>query len=277
MIIERFLSEQNLARMRKDFGFLLEGIPSHRIHIDIALRRDYFNLYHRGNSLAKVEFRESDYIVCLARKFYDSSVLGASNRFAPPPAGADPVRIRLSPELLHPFFQKKHLDDLCKQIRETNYSEELAFEQLLIADNRDREDFVLIDRQVTDTALKGRMDLLALRQVEGNRYRFEVVEVKLVVNDDVDGKVVGQLDTYVRHINAHFDDYKTCYEEHYRQKKILGLLEQVPFGTIEVIGGVMGAIVVTGYSGATRQVVDHLRQLSGSYRVLGPMCRIPCA
>ena len=37
--------------------------------------------------------------------------------------------------LLHPLFQKKYLNEILSNIKEENYSEELAFEQILITDN----------------------------------------------------------------------------------------------------------------------------------------------
>ena len=42
-----------------------------------------------------------------------------------------------------------------------------GFEHILITDNLGRNDLIIIDRQVTETALKGkRIDLLALKQVQ---------------------------------------------------------------------------------------------------------------
>ena len=63
-------------------------------------------------------------------------------------------------------------------IRDINHSEDLTFEQILIADNPPSPEFLLIDRQVTDHHMHRRLDLLGLRRLEGGRHGFVVIEVK---------------------------------------------------------------------------------------------------
>ena len=62
MIINRFFSPENLERMKIDFKFLFEIIEDKdfRGELDLALRDNYFNLYYKGNSLAKVVFDKND-------------------------------------------------------------------------------------------------------------------------------------------------------------------------------------------------------------------------
>jgi len=67
-----------------------------------------------------------------------------------------------------------------KAIRDVNHSEELTFEQILIADNPPSRELLLIDRQVTDHHMRRRLDLLGLRRLESGRYGFVVIEVKRV-------------------------------------------------------------------------------------------------
>ena len=66
-----------------------------------------------------------------------------------------------------------------KAVRDVNHSEELTFEQILIADNPPSPGFLIIDRQVQDKHIQRRLDLLGLRHTESGKYRFVVVEVKL--------------------------------------------------------------------------------------------------
>jgi hypothetical protein len=78
----------------------------------------------------------------------------------------------------HRILQGRNVGRLMKAIRDVNHSEELTFEQILIADNPPSRDFLLIDRQVTDHHMHRRLDLLGLRRLESGRYGFVVIEVK---------------------------------------------------------------------------------------------------
>ena len=139
------------------------------------------------------------------------------------------------------------------------HSDELAFEQMLITDNLDREDLILIDRQVTDTKLAGRrMDLLALTQKEENQYQFLVLEVKMGNNPELKDKVAQQLSTYVDHIDKHFSAYKICYEKHYLQKKGFMPLEGAEWDEIEIVPDVHGMIVVGGHSRIAKEQINNL-------------------
>lgn len=64
---------------------------------------------------------------------------------------------------------------------------------MLITDNLDRDELILIDRQVPDTKLNRRMDLLALKQTQGSQYRFLVLEVKMGNNPELKDKVANQV------------------------------------------------------------------------------------
>ena len=56
-MISRYLSEENFGRWRDDFQFLIKIFKSFRGELEISLRDNYFNLYFRGNSAAKVTFK----------------------------------------------------------------------------------------------------------------------------------------------------------------------------------------------------------------------------
>ena len=143
---------------------------------------------------------------------------------------------------------------------------------MLITDNTDRQDLIIIDRQIMDSMDRTmRMDLLALRQIMGNDYQFCVVEVKLGNNPELQGDVIKQLKGYVDRISVNFDDYKYCYELNFKQKQGLGLYEsqdKIKSLKINIINGVSGIIVVSGYSGIAKKRIEELRQKSPDINIL---------
>ena len=46
--------DDNLGAFLRDFAFLFRHICREQGELDLRLRNNYFNIYHRGNSLAKV-------------------------------------------------------------------------------------------------------------------------------------------------------------------------------------------------------------------------------
>ena len=208
MIINRFFNPINFKRMKDDFKFLLKinKDKDYRGEFDLALRENYFNLYYKGNSLAKVVFNKNDtYKITINTKFFSNTGAAKDKRFSNVENG-NYFEIVLDKKLLHPFFQKKYINQFISNIRKVNYGEEITLEQAIITDNLEREDIIIIDRQIEDKGFKKRMDLLALRQVKNNKneYSFCVIEVKLGNNSELKNKVAIQLDEYVSHINKIF-------------------------------------------------------------------------
>lgn len=129
---------------------------------------------------------------------------------------------------------------------------------MLITDNLNREDLILIDRQVTDTKLRRRMDLLALKQTQKKKYQFLILEVKMGNNPELKDKVARQVSTYVNHIEENFSAYKSCYERNYLQKKAMGLIAKPDWETVEIVPSVQGLIVVGGYSVIAEKQIKNL-------------------
>ena len=126
---------------------------------------------------------------------------------------------------------------------------------MIISDNLNREDLILIDRQVTDTQInRKRIDLLALKQVQDTKYQLLVLEVKMGNNPELTDKVAYQLN-----IDEHFLAYKSCYEKQYHQKKIMGFFNKPEWDNIEILPNVHGMIVVGGYSGIAKEQIKVLR------------------
>jgi hypothetical protein len=275
-LISRYFSDENFKRLRVDFQFLINIVKSFKGELEFSLRENYFNLYFRGNNAAKVTFKpDSKYGVDIHEKFYPSS-LKTDDRFSDTSSGNYRV-IETTSELLHPLLQKSRLNEIYSKIKRENYSEELTFEQILITDNLDREELILIDRQVTDTQLnRKRMDLLALKQTQESQYQFLILEVKMGNNPELKDKVAHQLSTYVDHIDKNFLAYKSCYEKHYSQKKIMGIIEKPDWDAIEIVPIVQGMIIVGGYSGIAKEQIDTLNTNYPKLKVQSFEYKITC-
>ena len=265
MIINRYFSSENLDRMKDDFNFLLKMINNkdYRGELDLALRDNYFNLYYKGNSLAKVVFDKGDpYRISINTKFFSKTGADKDKRFFATKKRKDTYfEIGLDKKLLHPFFQKKYINQFISNIRKVNYGEEITLEQAIITDNLENKDIIIIDRQIEDKGFKKRMDLLALRQVKNNKneYNFCVIEVKLGNNPELEKKVASQLDEYVSHIDKNFNDYKYCYEKQYEQKIKLNLIFSPKYESIKIVRPVEGLIAVVGYSELAKGQIKQLK------------------
>jgi len=261
IMIKRNFSDKNFQRIKRDFSFLTKMIQNTNGEFDFAIRDNYFNIYYKGNSLIKVKpIRNDDYQISIHNKFFNGTEAENPKYYKSINNEIETYRVVIvSKKQLHPFLQKKHLLKFASKIKLVNNGEEINFEQALITDNLNRENWIIIDRQVTDKDLKGkRLDLLALQKVEDNKYKFIILEVKLGNNKELENDVAIQLATYVSHIDIHFDDYKNCYEKHYEQKKKLGLFTKPSLGKIEIVKPVEGKIIVGGYSGLAKDKINQL-------------------
>ncbi len=259
MPIKRYFTPDNLTRISKDFNFLITLVNTSYGEYDMAIRDNYFNIYYKGNSLAKVEPKGGDqYKVSINTKFFTNTPADDASYYKSKSKSGSYINLILTSKQLHPFFQRKHLTRFAALIKKVHNGEEIDFEQSLVTDNLNRESIIFIDRQITDSKLnRKRLDLLALKKVEKNQYSFLVSEVKLGNNTELKNQVAGQLQVYVEHIQKHFKDYKACYETHFLQKRELGLIQTPNFKEIEIVEPVEGIILVGGYSGiAEKQIVE---------------------
>lgn len=266
MAIKRFFDEDKFARMQSDFNFLLETVKNSNGEFYLALRNNGFNLYYKGNSLAKVSFDkpQKGYKVQIHKEFFSGTKADKDVRFnmSKKDLAGGYVSLAVKSDQLHPLFQKQYLGEFCSRIKVANNGEEITFEQMIITDNMDREDLVIIDRQVTDEQLRlKRMDLLALKQVESRKFGFWVIEVKLGNSPELREKVAEQLEFYVSHIRNQFNEYKYCYEKNYCQKKKLGLFTRPSYEQIEIVPEISGCVVVVGYSGVAQEQINNLKRL----------------
>ncbi len=271
-IIKRYLSEEMLEEFKSDFSNVIKIVNNSYGELELAIRDNYLNLYSRGNSIAKINWRKHHrWEVSIHCSFFNGTRADSLEFYDTKRESRQTVILSLSPE--KPplrFLQKVHLDQFAARVKEVNYGEEIAFEQALITDNMGREDLIVIDRQVTDPVLRRRrMDLLVLKQTEpgANRYGLMVIEIKLGRSAELKQKVAAQLEGYVAHLKAHFADYKMCYEKHYRQKKYLGVLDIPQFKQIEIVEQIEGLLAVGGYSKLGNQAIAELKQHASGIEV----------
>lgn len=266
MVIKRYLDPENLTkRIKNDFSFLVKNfkLDNYRREYYVALRENYFNIYFQGNSLARIDFlKNGNYNFKIHERFYKSTKAAKvveEKKLKLSEWGSYKV-IKLDQKDLKPFLTMEHIKGFASKIRKVNHSEELRLEQVVITDNSGREDIIIIDRQVADKDVKRRVDLLALKKVEGSEknFSFLVIEVKLGNNPELKGKVVNQLSDYVQHIKDKFEDYRTCYLKHFKQKKEIGLIENPEYEDIEIIKPVEGIVLVLGYSGIAESKIRDL-------------------
>ena len=148
-MVKRYFNEENFARLQNDFEFLIKIIKSFKGELEFSIRDNYFNLYFRGNSAAKVSFLPNGtYRIEINNKFYPPSLI-KDKRFSDTQSGDYQV-IKTTSGLLHPLLQKRSLKEIYSKIKNVNFSEELVLEQMLITDNLNRDDLILIDRQAQD-------------------------------------------------------------------------------------------------------------------------------
>lgn len=258
-----FSDDEKLNRFLADFDFLFKKVKASLDELDLKLRSNYFNLYYKGNSLAKVSFKGVNYKIDIHNKFI-KNVFDGDERFNPEKSKSSHyTSYILKPELLPAFFQMKYLKKIYSNIRKVNYGEEITFEQILITDNLNRPDFFIIDRQITETSLKRkRLDLLALQQVDKNKnkYRFLVIEIKLGNNPELKKDVGEQLEGYLTHIHGHFPSWKGCYEKNYKQLKKTGIFDIPEYSEIEIVNSTQGMAVVGGYFNMAQKNISHLKK-----------------
>jgi hypothetical protein len=263
-IISRYLKDKALDATHKDFRFLINKINETGHEYDLQIRDNYLNLYYKGNSIGKISYnqKKEEYTVAIHKKFLTKELKG---RFRPV-LKLHYAKFALSKRSLHPFFSSKNLLSMSQKVKKVGFQEEIIFEQMLISDNLGRKDLIIIDRQVMDRSDNTKMDLLALKRNKTDQYQFCVIEVKLGNNIELCDKVYFQLNRYRTRIENNFNDYKESYLKNVIQKQKLRLLPEDL--KIKIVRGVLGLIVVGGYSGLGERSVAMLKAKHPDVEVL---------
>lgn len=263
-VISRYLSPITYEAVQNDFTFLIDKIKESGFEYGLEIRDDYLNLYYKGNSIGKISYktRQKNYEIKIHHKFVDEVI---KKRFSPKPAGDYEVFV-LASKQLHPLFSSRNLLSMGQKVKAVQFQEEIVFEQMLLTDNAGRKDLIIIDRQVVDRDHDTKMDLLGLKQKEPGKYQFCVIEVKLGNNPELRDDVFQQLKGYVERITKNFSQYKKSYELNFSQKQGLGIF---PSGLkIEIVEGVLGIVVVGGYSGIAEKSIAELKAKHPDVRIL---------
>jgi hypothetical protein len=257
--MKRHVDQLLFAQFLKDFHFLFDRIRKSNGELDLRLRGNKFNIYYKGNSLALITIKSGSYDVSIHSSF-SINVFDKDARIPTPKVSGTYNHYILVHQQLHQFFQVKYLDKIASLIKSVNYGEEITFEQMLITDNLYNPDILIIDRQITETALsRRRLDLLALQHVEGNKFCFLVLEVKLGNNPELPVDAGYQLTHYIDHIKSHFLDWKTDFEKVYIQLQQTCIYPNFIQNSIEIIEPVEGRVVVGHYSGIAGVAITNLK------------------
>jgi len=263
-VISRYLSPTTYEAVRNDFVFLIDKIKESGFEYGLQIRDDYLNLYYKGNSIGKISYKAGQkvYEIKIHRKFVDDSIV---KRFSPTIV-KDYAVFALPSKQLHPLFSSKNLLSMGQRVKAVQFQEEIVFEQMLLTDNANRDDLIIIDRQVVDRDHDTKMDLLGLKRKEPGKYQFCVIEVKLGNNQELKEDVFQQLNGYVERITKNFSQYKKSYELNFTQKQGLGLFSEGL--KIEIVEGVLGIVVVGGYSGLAEKSISVLKSKHPDIKVL---------
>lgn len=265
--IQRYFSEGTFDNFKDDFTTgknpLIKTIKESGGELDFQIRPDNkFNLYYKGNSLAEVDVQRKGYKVKIHHKFgpveasdKDEKKRFHKDRFV---TSQDYCLITLERNELLSFFQSKIIHALSSKITSVNNGEEITFEQSLITDNLDSEDFIIIDRQVSGGGVNGIIDLLGLKKIDRGMYRFVILEVKLGRNKELRDKVAIQIESYMRDMEMNVSKFQACYEKNYQQKKEMGLFPKSFPDRIKIDDIIEGMIVVGLYSNIGSKYIEEL-------------------
>lgn len=272
-IIKRYISNDDAFNdIVDDFGFLIEKIKTSGYEYDLQIREDYFSLYYRGNSVGKITYIKKDqvYKVNIHSKFVNDKI---RDKFGPVIKENYQI-FTIERHQLHPLFSVDNLNSISMKVKKNIFQEEVIYEQMLVTDNVGRDDLIIIDRQVSDKVSSTKMDLLSLKKNGNSDYQFCVLEVKLGNNKELEGTkddkkkkgVNNQLAEYIKRIEDKFDDYKACYEKNLKQKERLGLLTLPK--EFKIVPGVLGVVVVMGYSGMAEKKIQELTKIDPDIKVI---------
>jgi hypothetical protein len=191
--------------------------------VDIQFRGKYLNLYYKGASLLKFEWRsENTYEITISDKYLkpiEIKWLDARNKLDD--ASIQPIRKNF-----------KEIVKLLKiNIRCLGKGKENAFEQIFIENNlniRNEPSFKVIDRQVVIPGSKDRLDIVALSRIKDSaEYRLNLIELKYGEDKRIEDVYDNQLHPYYLRFKEEYPSIVEQYQKIIEQKKRIGLLPQI--------------------------------------------------
>ena len=282
-IINRRLSETNAGRAKSELAFLLGYLDSPRFRGELAIEfrgPSELGVYDRGFRLAQVKFlADGSYRVRTHARFIRDTPLADERRYPRDLNHGSYATFEVGSDRIHRLLQANHIAAMRRRIKEITRHEEIGVSHVVASDTSVGTDVVVIDREVGDSApeLRGqRLDLVALQEVDSGLYRFLAVEVKLGNNPELDivscerrgdRHAVEQSLGYRDQIDRYFDDYAACYRVNIAQKIELGLLRNGWTTPPAIIPGAEAVLVVVGYSGIARPLLDVIQRRYSDVKV----------
>ena len=200
-------------------------------NIDIQIRNNYINLYYKGASLIRFEWKNrSNYEIKISEAYFkpvSPKGMGVCPSFSKDKEGKDRLRVFKydvgSIRQLRQNF-KDIISQLKKNIDYLGRGKENAFEQLFIENNlnqKNEPEFIILDRQIVVKGLK-RLDLVALSKLENSiEYRMNLIELKYGEDPRIAEVHDKQLDTYYRLFLTDYSHIVSKYEKIIKQKKAI--------------------------------------------------------
>lgn len=199
--------------------------------IDIQIRNNYINLYYKGASLLKFQWRNRDnYIIEISEAYFrpiEPNGMGVYPKCCKDKKGKNRPRIyeydyKSILKLKHGF--QTLISQLKRNIDYLGRGRENAFEQLFIENNLNQKnspEFIILDRQIVAGGLK-RLDLVAISQIENSdEYRLNLIELKYGEDPRIADVHDKQLDQYYKIFLNDYEHIASEYEEIIKQKKAI--------------------------------------------------------
>lgn len=167
-VTERYLSsDDNLLRVRRDFSNLIRIVYRSRGELSLQLRQDYFSVYYRGNSLAKVTLPiRADYNVEIHNKFVCGLPEDSWSLFHSTNDGTY-SKWTIDGRDARRFLSSPNIKKLKANTDRENNGEEITFEQSLMTDNPSSRQLLIIDRQVEDHVSSKTLDRFCQNSASG--------------------------------------------------------------------------------------------------------------
>lgn len=215
----RSLSSTFMASLKSGFLSQLTQEVIDDFDLNLEIRKDYINLYYKGNSLLRLEeSRPRRYKVDVAAKFLTD--LSVPSELVDP--GTTAAFVRNIPAI------KRNI------LRAGRHSIEAEYEQLIIRANNfdphNNSEYFLFDRQYV--VGRERFDLTGFYWARDGRARSQEVpmclmEVKFALNTDI-AEVHKQLERYYHAVEPRARDMAAEAEAVFHQKIDLGLFDRSP-------------------------------------------------
>jgi hypothetical protein len=225
MILKRFFDENTFEKLKSEFAFLIENIKADNDNFGLSLGNNHVALYFKAQPMAKIEFSPfGDYETMIPKAFLPD-VLRDDKQFNFRESARDSFA-ELNLEKLKNLFSQEMLKSFKEHFLKNDQPAPLAFAHDVIEANKNRSDFIILDRNVTDGDLKGkRMNMMALEKND-LAYGMRIIEICFKADPAAEDDLGRKSSLFLKNTEKHFADYKTNFENNYEQRQRLGLYDE---------------------------------------------------